>query len=324
LRAYVGITDHEWYAFLRARPHIGEINFWRPGSEGSRFAVISSGEPFLFKTHTRHGSLLVGGAFLSGYERMRVSQAWALFGEGNGAASLRQMKATISKYRKQPIGEADDPYIGCVMLRDPAFFDERRGDLGHLRFASGIVQGRSYLLGEEPGSAVEQAYRRLIGDASARALPALDAGPVTPDLAWTTDDGAAMFGAPRLTSPRLGQQAFRGMVTQAYAERCAITGAKILPALEAAHIRPVAHHGRHLVTNGLLLRADVHLMFDLGLLGVHPRTRSLLVSTHLRDRWGNGEEFYARAGRPIAEPTERQYRPDPAALAWHLDECFQA
>lgn len=319
MRAYVGITDFQWYEFLRARPYLDEINFWRPGSEGSRFGVISAGEPFLFKTHSGHGSMLVGGAFLSGYERMRVSRAWELFGEGNGASSLAEMKTSISRYRKQPIGERDDPYIGCVMLRDPAFFDERRGPFGQVRFAPGIVQGRSYLLDDGLDPVVEQAYRRLIGEASTRALPDLGAGP---DLAWTSDDGAPMYGASRLTAPRLGQQAFRGLVTQAYAERCAITGAKILPALEAAHIRPVQHQGRHVVTNGLLLRADVHVMFDLGLLGVHPRSRTLLVSTRLRETWGNGEEFYARAGQPIADPTERRYRPDPIALQWHVDEVF--
>lgn len=59
------------------------------------------------------------------------------------------------------------------------------------------------------------------------------------------------------------------------------------------------------------------------MLSVDPCRRTLLVSSRLRDRWGNVQQFYALAGRPIAEPTERHYRPDPDALAWHGDERFQ-
>jgi len=53
-------------------------------------------------------------------------------------------------------------------------------------------------------------------------------------------------------------------VTDAYTRRCAITGEKTLPALQAGHIRPHAKSGPHEIRNGLLLRSDLHNLFDLG------------------------------------------------------------
>jgi len=77
VRAFVGVTDSSWYQFLRARPDLNEVNFWRPGGQG--FGALTSGEPFIFKTH-RPNDRLVGGGFLSGSTILRLSEAWDFFG----------------------------------------------------------------------------------------------------------------------------------------------------------------------------------------------------------------------------------------------------
>ena len=100
---------------------------------------------------------------------------------------------------------------------------------------------------------------------------------------------------------RLGQGGFQAVVLDAYQARCAITGHRIRPTLQAAHIRPVTADGPHSITNGLLLRSDVHTMFDRGYLSLDTHLR-LLVSPRLREEFGNGEEFYRIAGDPIAAP----------------------
>jgi predicted restriction endonuclease len=66
------------------------------------------------------------------------------------------------------------------------------------------------------------------------------------------------FGEPHLIRPRLGQGAFRVLVTDIYQRRCAVTQERTLPALEAAHIRPYGDGGEHEARNGLLLRRDIH------------------------------------------------------------------
>ena len=70
-------------------------------------------------------------------------------------------------------------------------------------------------------------------------------------------------GAPQVVQPRLGQGAFRIAVTSAYGA-CAVSGEHSFPALEAAHVRPYADGGAHALPNGLLLRADVHRLYDAG------------------------------------------------------------
>ena len=66
------------------------------------------------------------------------------------------------------------------------------------------------------------------------------------------------FGKPQLIQPRLGQGTFRSVVIDAYGRRCAVTQERTLPALDAAHIRPYSEGGEHKVSNGLLLRRDIH------------------------------------------------------------------
>ena len=113
------------------------------------------------------------------------------------------------------------------------------------------------------------------------------------------------------------------MVLSAYHGHCAITGTKIRPVLQAAHIRPVANGGENRLDNGLLLRSDVHTMFDRGYIGVDPSHR-LVVSQRLRADFGNGEQFYAKAGQVIALPDRKTDRPHREFLEWHLDTIFKA
>ncbi len=60
VKVYVGVTDHQWYEFLAARPALREVNFWRPGG-GREFGVLTPGEPFFFKTHSPHNRVVAGG-----------------------------------------------------------------------------------------------------------------------------------------------------------------------------------------------------------------------------------------------------------------------
>jgi putative restriction endonuclease len=71
-----------------------------------------------------------------------------------------------------------------------------------------------------------------------------------------------------------------------------------------------------------LLRSDVHTLFDRGYLGVDTRHR-LLVSPRLREKFGNGDYFYARERQEISVPPPRADRPHREFLEWHLDEVFK-
>jgi len=103
----------------------------------------------------------------------------------------------------------------------------------------------------------------------------------------------------------------------------AVTGEKTLPVLEAAHIKPYALRGPHSVKNGILLRSDLHKLFDLGYLTVTPALR-VEVSPRLKAEWENGREYYAYHGRELAcRPADAVNLPNKEFLQWHNENTFK-
>jgi putative restriction endonuclease len=98
---------------------------------------------------------------------------------------------------------------------------------------------------------------------------------------------------------RQGQSAFRAALLAAYHGRCAITGCDAPAVLEAAHLRPYRGPGSNTVSNGVLLRSDLHTLLDLRLLAVDPVTRQVVVSKLL-----DGTQYRALSGRDLATPAE--------------------
>jgi putative restriction endonuclease len=143
--------------------------------------------------------------------------------------------------------------------------------------------------------------------------------PRSPDRGFAEEQ--ARYGEPVLVKPRLGQGAFRVVVTDIYNRRCAVTSEKTLPALEAAHIRPYASGGGHDPHNGILLRRDIHSLFDLGYVTV-TRDLHFEVSQRIRDEFENGREYYAMHGRQIAVPQRADFRPNLSVLEWHNQVRF--
>jgi putative restriction endonuclease len=310
VRGYVGVTDFEWYEFLSDRRELTEVNFWRPRDQ-KRFKAIHPGELFFFKLRARNGSRVVGGGIFADWELLPLSAAWDVYEEGNGAATLPELRRLIGGHAE--LGPRDDPEIGCILLRDVRFFDPTDTAGPPPEWGSGIMQGKAYDI-DDPR------YAGYFDILAARVL----GSPVDLDLTSPEWHRAGpMFSDPRLRRERLGQGGFRAAVFNAYNRRCAITGAKVWPVLEAAHIVPVTRSGEHRIDNGLLLRSDVHTMFDRGFLGVDPRYR-LRVSPLLRAVYGNGDKYYAQEGQVIALPERKGQRPNPDFLQWHLDEIFQA
>ena len=104
--------------------------------------------------------------------------------------------------------------------------------------------------------------------------------------------------------------------------RCAITGERTLPVLEAAHIKPYSEEGPHLVSNGLLLRSDLHILFDDGYLTVTEDLR-VEVSKRIKEEFENGREYYQYRGKGLSEiPSLSNERPDSEFLRWHNEHVF--
>lgn len=121
-------------------------------------------------------------------------------------------------------------------------------------------------------------------------------------------DGRAGRMAPVVQRP--GQQAFRDTLLTAYG-CCQVTGTTVIETLEAAHIHPDRGPVTNHISNGLLLRADLHCLFDVGLMTVHPTRLIILVAPELQ-----ATPYGQYHGRPLLVGSAR--RPSREALRWHF------
>jgi hypothetical protein len=114
---------------------------------------------------------------------------------------------------------------------------------------------------------------------------------------------------------RQGQSQFRAKLIAAYEGRCAITGCSQVVTLEAAHITPYLGPDTNLIGNGLLLRADIHTLWDLGLVAVNPISMVVSVSPSVHD-----QEYLDLAGCAVFQPTEASAQASKAALQKQWDD----
>lgn len=112
---------------------------------------------------------------------------------------------------------------------------------------------------------------------------------------------------------RLGQPVFRDMLIRLYRGRCALTSCNVVEVLEAAHVTP--YRGAHTndPTNGILLRSDIHTLYDRGLIAIDPTTRAVILSPILK-----GTIYGELEGKVVADPSDPALQPSVAALVEHL------
>jgi len=316
MKFYLGVTDNDWFDYLRGLPGIDEVNFWQP-SPGPTFQALEKGEIFLFKLHrssrTRHRDLIAGGGVFASYSVLPISLAWEAFEERNGAASLAEMRRQLLRYRRV----ADNPYndfqIGCIILTQPFFFEESIW-FPAPEWSQSIVRGKGYDLDRESG--------RFIWNNVLHAWEHLQIFNLDRE-AHRIEEEHARYGKETTIRPRLGQGAFRILVTDAYDRACAITEEHSLPALEAAHIKPFTESGPHAINNGLLLRSDFHRLFDRGYITVSPEYK-IEISRQLREEFKNGRSYYPFQGRSLSHlPLFPDDRPRKELLSWHNEHVFK-
>lgn len=299
----VAVTDSDWFNMLRQRPDLTEVNFWAPS--GRSFKALTPGELFLFKLHSPQNYIVGGGVFAYAND-LPCSLAWEAFGPANGANTLQEMRERIAKYRQADRADRSDFVIGCRILTQPFFLDQSDWLPVPESWAPNIVSFKTFSTGTSEGLSLWEAAHARMATSSSTGV----AEPV------------ARYGDPTLVIPRLGQGTFRIMVTDLYQRRCAVTGEKTLPALEAAHIRPYGIGGEHAPNNGLLLRRDIHSLFDAGYVTVTP-TLDFEVSRRIREEFENGRHYYELHGKRISAPTDLHTRPDADVLRWHNEQVFR-
>lgn len=302
VKLFVGVTDKDWFNFLSAEQP-DEVNFWAPSGRNS-FQALQPGELFLFKLHSPL-NFIVGGGVFSHASNVPLSLAWEAFGTKNGLGSLSEMRRRIQRYRADESDFRSDPVIGCRILTSPFFWPRERWVPVPESWSPNIVVGRGYDTDEVDGAGLWEAVleRTTLG----REIPPRPL--------------VERYGDAVLVKPRLGQGGFRVLVTDAYERRCAVSGERTLPILDAAHIRSYAEGGQHEGSNGLLLRTDIHKLFDLGYVAVD-EDRRFVVSHRLKADFDNGKHYYDLHGSEVRAPRIASAMPSGDALQWHRENRF--
>jgi len=305
---YIGITDQAWFNHLSSlSPSPDEVNFWQPSGK-TIFRALQPGELFLFKLHSPN-DYIVGGGFFAHSTLLPISLAWDAFQEKNGANSLLEMRQRIAKYRRTE-DLFEDFTIGCILLEHPFLLDKSDW-IPVFDWSPNIVRGKKV----EPDTEESKYYWIRVQHILAKIQ-------LTHETDLQTKEERARYGKETLIKPRLGQGSFKIVVTDAYRRSCAITQERVLPVLEAAHIKPYVDSGPNDVRNGVLIRSDMHKLFDRGYLTITPNLH-IEVSRRIKEEFDNGKYYFTFHGKQINLPRRSFDQPSSEFLTWHNENIFR-
>ena len=306
MKFYIGNTDLDWYLYLK-KINPEDINFWQPGGL-SHFRAIEPGSPFLLKLKTPVNKI-AGIGFFTSHSILPIDFTWEVFQNRNGVDNFLNFYSKIKSYRDPSNPIERTPNIGCIILTNPVFFNE--GDWISLpeNWSKNIVQGKTFNTNDEN----DNRYWKLIESILAKysVIKSVE----------VVNESFPLYGQ-YLANFRIGQGAFRILVTDAYSRRCAISGEKTLPVLEAAHIKPFSF-GINTTNNGLLLRSDLHKLFDSGYITVTDKY-NIEVSRRIKEEFENGRDYYKFHGQKLKSLPHINYDlPKPDYLKWHNENVYR-
>ncbi len=241
-------TDNYWFQFLKESGFNSYVNFWTPTPWNIKKLKPRSRWYFLLKSPIRQ----IGGfgEFVE-YKNLSANQAWKEYGKRNGSLGKNQFIESIKtyidknseKFGGKPI-DVNTYEIGCVILKNCQFYDEGnylRPENYQIEFATQVVKYKYF-------------------------------NQYDPFTNLSTDfDNFNLVNEPREEykkeiNQRKGQSKFKGAILKAYNNKCCISGETCQELLEAAHIQEYLNELSNHIQNGILLRVDLHRLFDNGLL----------------------------------------------------------
>src|SRR4030042_5982491 len=307
---YIGNTDREWFTFLRTK-NPEDINFWQPGGR-LRFHILKPGAPFLLRLKSPINKI-AGIGFFSSHSLLPIDFAWEVFHTRNGIESLDKFRRKINSFR-EPNNPIDlHPIIGCLILSNPVFFNETDWQPTPPDWHTNLVQGKKYDSTIGYGIQLWEKIELLLH--KYRLFE--HQKEYNNQFIVEEENLTNRYGSEILTRVRLGQGAFRVLITDTYERKCAISGEKTLPVLDAAHIKPYDQSGPHSISNGLLLRTDLHKLFDKGYLTI-TNDYKIEVSRKIKEEFENGRDYYKYHGNNLMTlPSRPMDKPSQEFVDWH-------
>jgi putative restriction endonuclease len=302
LSAYLGITDNDWFDYLRRNQITDEVNFWIPSAPPRK--LIEPGTLWLLKLHSPLDFIAGAGVFMH-YSVFPLQMAWDAFRDHNGAPTLDAFRNAIMRH-KQPGADSWNTDVGCAVLDQVVYLPRELWVPCH---TGSLVSGK-HMASADDQTIVRQVLRNL------------ELTPSTPQVHALPFYNNSYTPQYALSEVRQGQGTFRVQVTDAYRRQCAVSRERSLPVLDAAHILEWSDTHSNDVTNGILLRADIHKLFDAGYVTVDPEGYRFVVSKRLKEDYDNGKEYYQLDGSRILLPEDPRMWPSRQALVEHSGHVF--
>lgn len=251
---------------------------------------------------------------------MPLLTAWEYFGDKNGCKDLGSFVNLIMTYRrKNGLSQDSNPIMGAIAITKPVFFSDSDFLEVPSNWKSSIVSGKVYKSTDREANRLWNQVEEVLSNYQNRYVDLADFS----SRESTLRDPGTGYNSNFTTNVRMGQASFRISVLKAYG-CCAFTGEKIIPTLEAAHIRSYAEYGPHEVPNGLLLRADIHKLFDHGYLTITHDHR-IEVSLRIREESPNAAQYLSLHGQKIFRlPALKEDYPHKDYIDWHNQSRFKS
>lgn len=282
-------TDVEWFKFLRTEGLNSEINFWTPTPWN--VSRLASGDKLYFMLKSPIRKIGGYGQFVE-YKNMSINDAWNKYGFKNGCTSKQELIDRLDKYKASNSSDersVTDSEIGCIVLTNAVYYDDDKFlDLDNydIDFSRFIVKIKYYNENDPLEIATESMVKEF------ELLPT----------------SLEKLKKSRLVTERKGQGNFRAIITTAYSNKCCITNETTPELLEAAHIQPYFDENSNHVKNGLLLRVDLHKLYDNGLLYIDESFK-IHISPEVKS------EYYQKLnGTTIRLPENSNLHPSKEAL----------
>lgn len=278
----VAATDSSWFHYLKLNHFIDQVNFWSPGSMS--FKALKPGEHLVFKL--KGSEDLAGGyGVFEEYKYQSLDETWNEFGRRNGFDRKEDFVKVIEDYKKKMDIQTDTNECGCIILSDVVFWDNpvKLSDYG-IVFKKSTVRYAKY---DAPFPFAEATSRQN---------------------GFSLVNTTKKKKASHTVTEREGQGQFHAEVCVAYGHKCCISGERTPELLQAAHIQDYINKDSNHIQNGLLLRVDLHTLFDNGLLFIDDNYMvhvSPLVTS---------QEYRKYDGKIIALPKDTSAWPSQEAL----------
>ncbi len=297
----VAPTDLDWFQQLRSEGVKGEvINFWTPTPWNISRLQANDKLYFMLKSPIRK----IGGCgtFVE-YKNMKASDAWRVYGRDNGVENLSELISRTDGYKSKNTKKelTIDPEIGCILLKDPEFYDNNN-------FKTDEEEGISF-----PKQVVKLKYfnkrEKIISKEKVTTIKF--------SKSFELIDSSKVKRKQLTQKERKGQAGFRRDILKIYDNSCSVTGITQKEVLEAAHIQGYVNEESNNVQNGICLRVDIHKLFDNGLITIDSEYK-VLISTMLKST-----EYENLNGKKINLPQNKTYYPSATALENHNKLVFR-